>query len=192
MPDRDQFRSLPRGWRPAARSLIAFCRGTSSGVDQDAINQGFARDLVAVLRTLPPTLDLLAEFNEQPPLSIDMALDDLDQATRDIPRDRNDSLLQEEAARLICSTNFDGLELLKKTLRRSVMHNVINSKEGVVQALRQERIPVDPNRLLQAIEPTVEAVAQQLFERPTARRIRLERPRNRPVDIDANLLDQSW
>ena len=64
MPDRDQFRSLPRGWRQAARALLALGRGRNAQVDQEAIDLGFVRELAPGVQTLPATLDVFERFNE--------------------------------------------------------------------------------------------------------------------------------
>lgn len=74
MPDRDQFRSLPRGWRQTARALLALGRGESSRLDQEILDQGFIRELASGIPTLTATLRLFEKFNHQPPLGPDLAL----------------------------------------------------------------------------------------------------------------------
>lgn len=188
MPDRDQCRSLPRGWRQAARALLALGRGESSGLDQEVLDRGFIRELASGIPTLSATIRLFERFNHQPPLGPDLALDQLARATRGVAFDRNDSLLQQEANGRLMQRQHDPEQLIVGLLQRQLRHNVIDSKRGVAQVLRQEGRAVNVQGLLDAAQPAIAAVARQIRERPNFRRLHSVIPAVRPIDLNANLL----
>jgi hypothetical protein len=190
MPDRDQFRKLPRAWRPAARALLAVARGERSQVDLGAIDDGVLSDLGAGIPTLPATLKLFENFYEQPPLGAEMALDRLARATLGLPRDRNDSILHEEAEKMLVARQHSPPLLVQRVLERVHRHNVIDSKGGVAQVLRAEGRSVDARQLLQACAPLIESKARQMRQRPAFKRLRAESASHRRVDPNANLLGE--
>jgi hypothetical protein len=189
MPDRDKFRKLPMGWRPAAHSLAAFAQGIAASVDQTAIERGLAKELRG-LSTLAPTLHLFEAFHRQPPLVLEMALEDLARVTSGVGYGRNDSLLREEAERLLLRGEFDPGQLVQHFLRGLLRHNVIESKGGVAESLRAKWLSIDSSHLLDAVKPTIESAATQLLDRPSRKRLAFAH--RRPVDLDTDLLGAQW